>query len=249
VSGTALALDGYYTGVTMEAKPASPTPAAVASDEDADLYEYEVVEIKDPLEKINRATFWFNDKLYAFLLRPISKGYQAITPKRFRNGVNNAFENVKFPVRLVNSLLQGKIKRAGQHTGKFLLNTVVGLGGLIRVSDKVEALAHLPEEDTGKTFGVWGMGHGCYLVLPLLGPSSLRDGIGLAGDYAMNPVNWGFFQSNPDTWMLLPPYGNTLRALPAQLSFYDDSKRDAIDPYIAIHSAYAQYRAEMLKKK
>jgi len=232
------------------AKPSSVAPVGTATADYDDLDEYAIVEIKDPLERINRGTFWLNDKMYMVLFRPLSKGYEKVVPKPLRNGVYNAYENAKYPVRLVNALLQGRLKRAGQHTGKFLVNTVAGLGGLIRASDKIPELADLPEEDTGKTFSVWGIGHGAYIVIPFLGPSSVRDGVGLVGDYALNPVNWPYFHiGHKADWTSIPPGGNTLRALPGQLSTYDETKRDAIDPYIAIRSAYAQYRAEFVKKE
>ena len=213
-----------------------------------DLDEYSVVDVADPLERMNRVSFWCNDKMYLIVFRPISKGYEKVIPKRLRNGIFNAFENAKYPVRLGNSLLQGKFKRMGLHTEKFLLNTVGGIGGLIRVSDKFPKLAELPDEDTGKTFAKWGMGHGFYLVIPFLGPSSLRDGVGLIGDYAMNPVNWGVFWSGSHDWTAIPPSVNTLRALPGQLALYDETKRDAIDPYLAVRSGYVQFRAASVKK-
>ena len=213
-----------------------------------DLDEYSVVDVADPLERMNRVSFWCNDKMYLIVFRPISKGYEKVIPKRLRNGIFNAFENAKYPVRLGNSLLQGKFKRMGLHTEKFLLNTVGGIGGLIRVSDKFPKLAELPDEDTGKTFAKWGMGHGFYLVIPFMGPSSLRDGVGLIGDYAMNPVNWGVFWSGSHDWTAMPPAVNTLRALPGQLALYDETKRDAIDPYLAVRSGYVQFRAASVKK-
>jgi phospholipid-binding lipoprotein MlaA len=152
-------------------------------------------------------------------------------------------------VRFVNHALQGNFKRSGKETEKFLLNTIVGLGGTIRVSDKFPSLAELPDADTGMTFAKWGMGHGAYLVLPLLGPSSVRDGTGLIADYALNPVNWGIFWGGDDhDWTMIPPYANTLRALPSSLELYDSAKRDAIDPYISIRSAYVQFREEALRK-
>ena len=223
-------------------------PAAAATDAADDLDEYAVVEISDPLERLNRATFWVNDKMYLVLFRPLSKGYEKVVPGRLRKGIYNAFENVKYPVRFVNCVLTGKIKRAGLHTEKFLLNTVAGLGGMIRVTDKMPSLSELPDEDTGKTFANWGMGHGAYIVLPFLGPCSVRDSVGLVGDYALNPVNWGYFWGGRPDWTNIPPSGNTLRALPGQLSTYDETKRDAIDPYIAVRSGYVQYRNEVVKK-
>lgn len=228
------------------ASKSESSPAAKPAVDDLD--EYAVVEIADPIEGFNRATFWLNDKLYLVIFRPVSKGYEAITPKRLRKGIYNAFENVKFPVRFVNHALQGKFKNAGLETEKFVINTVAGLGGLIRVSDKVAALAELPDQDTGKTFAKWGMGHGAYFVIPFLGPSSVRDGVGLAGDYALNPVNWGVFWSGDHDWTQIPPAANTLRALPGQLSLYDSTIRDSVDPYIAVRSAYVQNRAEAVKK-
>lgn len=226
------------------------TPDATQASGEAfdDLDEYAVVDMADPLEKLNRATFWFNDKVYLCLFGPLSKGYEKLLPRPARKGIDNAFENVKFPVRVVNSALQGKFKRVGLHTEKFLLNTVFGVGGLVRVSDKFPVLADLPEEDTGKTFAKWGMGHGAYIVIPILGPSSVRDGVGLLGDYAMNPVNWGIYWYGKYDWTSIPPSVNTLRVLPAQLGTYNDTKRDAIDPYVSIRSGYLQFRQQAVNK-
>lgn len=234
-----------------EKSPVLDTPAhapkARAATND-DLEEYAVVEIADPLEKLNRGTFWLNDKMYLVIFRPISKGYETVTPKPLRRGIYNAFENVKYPIRLVNSLLQGKIKGAGLQTAKFVVDSVAGVGGMIKVSGKIEGLADLPDEDTGKTFARWGMGHGAYIMIPFLGPSSVRDGVGLAADYAMNPVNWGVFWGGNHDWTQIPPAVNTLRALPDSLSLYDDAKKNAIDPYISIRSAYVQNREAAVKK-
>jgi phospholipid-binding lipoprotein MlaA len=232
----------------VDAKKTSRTEASKSAAASDDLDEYAVVEIADPLEKINRGTFWLNDKLYLLIFRPISKGYEKVIPKPARKGIDNAYDNIKFPVRLVNHALQGKFKRVGRETEKFLLNTVVGVGGLIRVSDKVPMLAELPDQDTGLTFAKWGMGHGAYIVIPFLGPSSVRDGIGLLGDYAMNPVNFAIYWHDAPDWTLIPPSGNTLRALPSQLGAYDAAKNDAIDPYIAVRSAYVQFREEAVRK-
>jgi phospholipid-binding lipoprotein MlaA len=213
-----------------------------------DLDEYAVVDMADPFEKLNRASFWFNDKVYLILFRPLSKGYEKVLPQRVRNGINNAFDNARLPVRVVNSALQGDFKRVGRHTEKFLVNTLGGLGGLIRASDKFPELAALPDEDTGKTFAKWGMGHGAYVVIPILGPSSIRDGVGLIADNALNPVNWGVYWRTEFDWTSIPPFVNTLRLMPPQLATYDDTKRDAIDPYIAVRSGYVQFRDEAVKK-
>lgn len=213
-----------------------------------DLDDYSVVEISDPLEPLNRATFRLNEGLYTALFRPISKGYEKVLPETVRKGINNAFENVKFPVRFVNCTLQFNFKRAGQETGKFVVNTIVGIGGLGRPSDKIAALANVPDSDTGQTFAKWGIGHGAYLVLPFIGPSSVRDGIGYLGDYALNPVDWGMFWHNPPFWTNIPPAANTLRATPGELKRYDTATEDAVDSYISLRSAYIQNRAEAARK-
>jgi len=227
------------------ARKQSPTAPAksVASGTDA-LDDYEnTVEVYDPIEPLNRATFALNDGLYKWVFTPISKTYTTIFPKPVRNSIDNAYENVKFPVRFVNSGLQGKFDRAGKEAQKFGVNTVAGVGGLFKVSDKIESLKNVPAEDSGQTLGKWGMGHGPYIVIPVLGPSTGREVIGLAGDYALNPINWGFaFTGDADDWAWIPPAGNTIRSLPDQLDKYNDSKANAIDPYTAVRSTFIQNR-------
>jgi phospholipid-binding lipoprotein MlaA len=216
--------------------------------ETGDLDEYSATLIADPLEPLNRVTFSLNHGLYTFVLHPISTAYKAVFPKPVRTGISNAFENVKFPVRLVNDALQGNFKRAGQETGKFLVNSTIGVGGIGRPSDHIPALADVPAADTGQTFAKWGIGHGAYLVLPLLGPSSLRDSVGLAGDYALNPVSWVTIWYGGYAWTLAIPSTNTLRAIPEQLDIYDAATKNTLDRYLAARSSYIQYRQEAAKK-
>jgi len=226
--------------------------SGAAKDEEVDEYATTTADVSDPLQPLNRGTFWLNDKLYTFILRPISKGYELILPRPVRKGIDNAFENVKYPIRVVNCTLQGKFKRAGQETGKFVVNTVGGVGGIFQPAEKIPALANLPNEDTAQTFGKWGIPSGPYLVLPLLGPSSLRDTVGLAGDYVLNPVNWPYFwyysNQSKHQWVIVPPLANTLRATPAQMNTYDTVTKDAVDPYLSARSSYSQSRAEAIKK-
>lgn len=224
-------------------------PQASATGADS-LDDYDTAtEVSDPLEPLNRATFKLNDGLYNFVLRPISKGYTTVLPSPVRQGIDNVYDNVKFPVRFLNSGLQGKFKRAGQEVQKFGVNTFAGFGGLIKQSDRIPSLANVPEEDSGQTLATWGVGHGPYIVLPVLGPSTAREVVGLAGDYALNPVNWGFaLKGDADDWAWIPPTGNNLRLLPHQLEKYDDSKANAIDPYMAVRSTYIQNRNSAAKE-
>lgn len=227
---------------------ATPKPAADAGAPVDELDDYaSTSQVADPLEPLNRATFALNDGIYNVVLRPISKGYTTVTPKVVRTGLDNFFDNAKYPVRLVNSGLQGKFRRAGHETEKFAVNTVTGFGGLVKQSDRLPHLANIPAEDTGQTLATWGIGHGPYLVLPVLGPSSAREAVGYAGDYVLNPVNWGAFQSK-EALQYIPPGVNTIRSLPEQLDNYDKARQDAIDPYLSVRSTYIQNRAAAAKE-
>jgi phospholipid-binding lipoprotein MlaA len=235
---------------TAAVPPASATSKAPAAHGADDLDDYEgVAEIKDPIEPLNRATFVFNDCLYKWVFTPVSKTYTTLFPKPVRTSVDNAYENVKFPVRFVNSGLQGKFNRAGKEAQKFGVNTVAGIGGLFKVSDKIDSLKDVPLEDTGQTFATWGVGHGPYIVLPILGPSSAREAVGLVGDYALNPINWLFtVGQDADDWAWIPSAGNTVRSLPDQLDKYNESKANAIDPYTAVRSTFVQNRNSAAKQ-
>lgn len=121
----------------------------------------------DPFEPVNRFVFKFNDKLYTYVLTPVSHGYEAAVPGFARTGIHNFFHNLRAPLRIGNNLLQGKVKNAGKETGEFLFNTVLGFLGFIDSAKVIPAL-QTPNEDLGQTFGKWGIGSGPYLVLPFL---------------------------------------------------------------------------------
>lgn len=226
--------------------PVPPDPAVVE-----EMDEYATVVISDPLEKMNRAIFKFNDRLYTYVLRPISKGYVAVVPAAGREGIDNFFHNLLFPVRVVNCTLQGKFHRAGLETGKFAVNTVAGIGGFIRISDDVPELASVPREDTGQTLGVWHIGQGPYLVLPVFGPGTVRDTVGMVGDRFLNPLNWDI-QQNIEWYRWKVKTGvdvvNGVERLPDTLKTYDAVRKDAFDPYIAVRSSYVQYREAAVKQ-
>ena len=255
---TAALLAAALTGCSSPRKPATPAPTAVvgkslndgksvkgATD---DLDEYAVAGIADPLEPVNRVTFWLNHQLYTFVLRPVSKTYEFILPKPVRKGIYNVFDNVEFPVRFVNHALQGKFQRAGQETGKFVVNSVLGVGGLIRMSDKFPAIANVPVATTGQTFAKWGLGNGLYIVLPVIGPSSARDTAGLAGDVALNPVTWIGFIYGTWAWTIPVSAADTVSVLPERLSQYNAATKNALDRYLSARTAYAQFREEQNRK-
>ena len=215
-------------------------PGATVPIDEFDEYS-EVASIPDAIEPVNRCFFWVNDQLYCFVFRPVSKAYRVL-PKQARTAVSNVYENVEFPVRFVNDLLQFKFKNADLEFRKFLVNSVVGVGGIVRVSDRIPALANIPPADTGQTLAKWGVGHGCYIVLPVLGPSSARDTVGRAGDYALNPLTWVSFGAVSAGASIAITAPNAVNTMDARIDTYDTVTKNAIDPYQAVRSGYSQYR-------
>ncbi len=241
----------FFLWISLTLLAASPVraqqnpPPDAATKNAVDEDEYAVAKIYDPLESFNRAMFKFNDGLYDYVFRPVSTGYVMVVPAPARRGLGNFFSNLRFPIRFVNSLLQGKLKRAGLETEKFVVNTLAGLGGFIRASDGVPALTDVPSEDLGQTLGVWGIHKGPYLVLPVFGPGSARDTVGLVGDYFLNPLHWDQLR-NVDGhrwwWDTALQATDSINSLPGLLKLYDDEKKAALDPYVSVRSAYIQYR-------
>ncbi len=141
---------------------------------------------EDPWESVNRPIFKFNDWTDKWVLRPIANGYSKVVPRFMRRGVSNVFDNIGTPAVALNQLLQGKPRKSLSDTGRFFVNTTLGLGGLFDVATQVGLAEH--EEDFGQTFGVWGAGSGNYVVLPFRGSSNVRDAMGLVFDTVVNPL-------------------------------------------------------------
>lgn len=230
--------------------PAPAADAAAGTDEpaeedlsfldDDDMF----VEVYDPLETFNRGMFWFNDKLYFYVMKPIARGFRYV-PEPWRVSLQNFFDNLKAPVRIINAGLQGKFARAGDELTRFATNTTLGIGGLFDPSK--EHFGIKPQkEDTGQTLGHYGVGPGPYLVLPFLGPSNFRDGIGLLADSRMDLTYyiWGKDHSNYD--YLGAIIVNAVNNLSLDKDTYEGIKRDALDPYLFVRDAYAQYRQNLV---
>jgi phospholipid-binding lipoprotein MlaA len=201
----------------------------------------EEIRIADPIEPVNRAFFWFNDKLYFYVLKPVARTYR-IVPETGRVAVGRFFSNLSAPVRFVNSLLQLKMKDAGSELGRFCLNTTVGLGGLLEPA-KTLGLDR-KEEDFGQTLGYYGVGQGFYLVIPFWGASSLRDGIGDVADRFLLPQTYVL-----SIWEGLGATGlETVNFLSLDKDTYESIRRESLDPYLFIRNAYAQRREGLIKK-
>jgi phospholipid-binding lipoprotein MlaA len=218
----------------------------IESDPFADDYEpdKEYVGISDPLEPINRLFFHFNDKLYFWLLKPMASGYKVVVPEPARVSVRNFFSNLAFPVRFVNCLLQGKFEGAGYEWGRFLTNSIFGLAGFFDVAGKHFDMKGY-DEDLGQTLGSYGLGNGFYINWPILGPSSVRDTIGDAGDFFLDPVYYADLKTKYD--LSIKGFEKT-NDTSLTIGDYEDLKRSAMDPYIALRDAYFQYRQGKIKK-
>lgn len=144
----------------------------------------------DPWEGFNRSVFRFNDRLDRYALKPVAKGYRKVTPRQLRSGITNFFRNLKMPVVMLNDLLQGKVGAAGHDLSRFFVNSTLGFVGFVDASTVLGIPRN--DEDFGQTLGVWGVPNGPYLVLPFLGPSTVRDGAGFGVDVVTDPVTLEF---------------------------------------------------------
>lgn len=210
--------------------------------------EEEVGTIPDPIEPVNRAFFVFNDRLYFWIFKPIALGYKAVAPEVVRVSVRNFFSHITTPVRLANCLLQADVKCAGIETARFFLNTAIGFAGFFD-SAKTGFNLEKQERDFGQTLGIWGMGPVFYLDLPILGPSSLRDGLGYVVDLFFDPRTYlSFYVAaldyvNTGLWVF-----DKINEASLSIGEYEELKKAALDPYIALREAYHQYRQSKIKK-
>jgi phospholipid-binding lipoprotein MlaA len=217
-------------------------------DEELDFLDEEdnnepAINVPDPLETFNRAMFVFNDRAYFWVLKPVARAYRAVAPEQFRLCVKNFFYNIAAPIRLANCMLQGKFTTAARELTRFFINSTVGCGGLNDLSLLYPDLQTHPE-DLGQTFGRYGIGQGFYIVWPIIGPSSLRDTIGMVGDIFIDPV----------TYFNTTTIGMGTRALDMinltsfRIGDYEAIKDAAIDPYEAIRNGYLQYRRRQVSE-
>lgn len=195
----------------------------------------------DPLEGFNRATYTFNDTVDTYVLKPVAKAYREVLPSPVRTGVSNFFGNLHDPVIMLNNLLQGKVVNAISDLGRFIVNTVVGIYGLFDVASEVGLEKH--NEDFGQTLGKWGAGEGFYVVLPFLGPSSLRDGTGIYVDEQVYPPNHMEEGSTRDKLLLLEVVSKRAQLLDASDIL---EQAGGQDPYVFVREAYRQQRKNLI---
>ena len=189
----------------------------------------------DPLESVNRPIYTFNEYADGFVLRPIAKGYDKVTPQVVKTGVKNFFSNLGYPTVIVNDLLQLKGQQLSEDFCRFVLNSTFGIAGLIDVATPGGLVEH--KEDFGQTLGYWGVGEGWYLVIPLLGPSDNRDLIGRGADYFTHPQ--AYYDQNRYNYgaSALNLVDFRARLLPA-----DHFIEQQLDRYVFVRTAYLQDR-------
>jgi phospholipid-binding lipoprotein MlaA len=226
---------------------ASDEPDGGLANDEFGLLEEELtermVEVADPLEPLNRMMYGINDILYFWVAKPIAQVYRDVAPQPIRIGIRNFFNNLTTPIRFVNCHLQGKVKSADRELERFLINTtsgILGFGDPARDKMGLEPV----EEDLGQTLAVHGFGNGFYIVLPLLGPSTLRDTVGFVGDQFLNPARY--------VEPLEVSIGISGVKVTNEGSFhigeYEDFKSAAIDPYVAMRQVYIQYRKRQIQE-
>lgn len=202
----------------------------------------------DPLEDMNRGIFWFNNELDEFLLEPLARGYRDTMPDVVRTGVGNFFLNLRYPSYLVSDIFQGKFEQALDHTGRFLINTTIGIGGLIDFAKDMGLPDH--EEDFGITLAYHGVPAGPYLMLPILGPSNIRDGVGRLVDTALDPLFWVPYLDIPAGAKVAITTGalglKLVHTRAGLLQAVEAAKEGAVDYYLFMQGAYYQHRQGLM---
>jgi phospholipid-binding lipoprotein MlaA len=190
---------------------------------------------RDPFERVNRVTFAINDKLDKAIAKPVARTYRKVAPQFVQTGVSNFMDNMNYPVTIVNDVLQAKFKPAVSDVGRFILNTTVGIGGLF--DPATAAGLDKNDEDLGLTFGKWGIHQGPYIVLPIIGPSTVRDGLGRLGDEFVSPQNY-----IKNKWTRYGLDGLYYLDIRARLLDVEGALDNAYDRYAVLRSVYLQRR-------
>ena len=196
-------------------------------------------EVYDPIEPINRAIFSFNNVADRIILEPIAKGYKKL-PSPLQSGISNFLSNLRAPLVIVNQFLQGQGQNAVQSSGRFVVNSTVGIFGLFDVAEKMGL--EEKEEDFGQTLATWGVGDGFYIVLPLFGPSNIRDTTGMIMTMMSDPIN-SYAVREGEAWLV--PMRTAANAVDTRSKIIDEvnALRDnSVDYYAAVRSSYYQNR-------
>ncbi len=206
-------------------------------------------EIWDPIEPVNRGIFEFNDTLDVHVLEPVAQAYDDNIPDPIKTGIGNFFENLRYPSYLVSDILQLNFTQAAHHTGRFVVNSTVGLAGLIDVAKDI-GLKKI-KEDFGLTLAHYDVPPGPYIVIPFLGPSNLRDGFGRIVDGFLDPIGWiAYTDASTDAKFWIPAGAIVVNAIDQRADLLEAvkaGKESSLDFYLFSQGAYYQYREGLLK--
>ncbi len=245
------ASDDEYGDVTPEELGIGPK-AGKTSDEYGDVVSdtgegLEAKETYDPIRPFNTAMYHFNDKVYYWAWKPVSTGYKYVVPHEVRGIILNFYENLKAPMRIINNLLQGDMEHAGTEFASLLINLTLGVGGLKNCAQDCFGIQR-DYADFGQTLGKWGFGYGFYVVLPFLGPSDVRDGIGLLFDWPLRPTSYlgdeFFNEYNVGLYI-----HEKINYTSFHLGEYEALQNASADPYVAMREIYLQYRDNLIRKR
>jgi phospholipid-binding lipoprotein MlaA len=204
-------------------------------------------ENNDPFEPTNRVMFEVNEVIDKAVLQPIAEAYRDILPKPVRSGIRNVLGNLRTPTILAGDLLQGNVTRARETLGRFIVNSTIGIGGIVDVGRRYDVHGH--SEDMGQTLAVWGVGEGFYMFVPLLGPTTARDLTGFAIDIYTNPqslIGQGYIL---DAWNYTRIGMTVVDTREALLEPFDMVRKTSLDPYATLRSAYRQRRSFEIQNK
>tara|TARA_B110000967_G_scaffold154153_1_gene158762 strand:- start:396 stop:1178 length:783 start_codon:yes stop_codon:yes gene_type:complete len=206
--------------------------------------------VKDCFERLNRATFVLNQSLDKAIFKPIAKSYRNL-PSSVRSGTSNALDNLSVLITVPNNILQGEFKNAGINTGRFVVNTTLGVLGIFDVAEKM-GFSEYEKEDYGQTLGKWGVGAGCYVVLPVLGPSTIRDTAGsfinvLGGDPYYNASTHGNNEYLSDEAFMATKVISGVDFRAKNLESIDNLEKNSMDFYASVRSLYLQDRQQKIK--
>jgi len=223
--------------------------ASAGTDRENSLSKKKNSEVKDCFEGLNRATFALNQGLDKVVFKPVAKGYRKL-PSSVRSGTSNALINLSSLITIPNNVLQGEFKKAGINTGRFVVNTTVGILGIFDVATKMDFPEYV-KEDYGQTFGAWGVGAGCYIVLPVLGPSTVRDTLGsfvnvIGGDPYYNASTHGNNEYLGDTLYMQTKIVSGVDFRAKNLESIDNLEKNSMDFYASVRSLYLQDRQQKI---
>ena len=236
IGGIALAGCGARLTSEQRAAELSDTPALASASESSSNDASDAIDY-DPWEPVNERIFWLNhDVLDRYAVKPAAKVWQRVVPRIVRSSLTNAFDNLGMPDRFVNNLLQGRFEGASREMVRLVLNTTVGVAGLVDVATRLGV--YKSDADTGQTLGLYGVGPGPYVQVPLMQPLDVRDGIGYGIDTLLDPLSY----FAPFLATIGPSIVNRLNERASYLERYGDAEDASLDPYAAVRNGYLQSR-------